>query len=116
MEATIWSLLPPIIAIVLALITKEVYVSLLIGIFAGALMFVNWNPVAATETTFSIMSEKIGDNTYILNFLVLLGILVSLITKIGSLQSLWKLGFKTNPKQKGSSGSNLLPWGTDLCR
>ncbi len=84
MEATIWSLLPPIIAIVLALITKEVYVSLLIGIFAGALMFVNWNPVAATETTFSIMSEKIGDNTYILIFLVLLGILVSLITKSGA--------------------------------
>lgn len=84
MAATIWSLLPPIIAIVLALITKEVYVSLLIGIFAGALMFVGWNPVTATETTFSIMSEKIGENTYILIFLVLLGILVSLITKSGA--------------------------------
>ena len=49
MSATIWSLLPPIIAIVLALVTKEVYSSLLIGILAGAFLFVGANPVTAVE-------------------------------------------------------------------
>ena len=84
MAATIWSLLPPIIAIVLALITKEVYSSLLIGILAGAFLFVGANPISAVETTFEIMSTKIGENAYILIFLVLLGILVALITKSGA--------------------------------
>ena len=39
MEGTIWSLLPPIVAIALALLTKEVYLSLLIGILSGALLY-----------------------------------------------------------------------------
>ncbi len=73
-----------IIAIALALITKEVYSSLLIGIFAGALMFCGFNPLYATETTFSIMGSKISDNIGILIFLVMLGILVSLVTKSGA--------------------------------
>ena len=45
MEGTFWALVPPIVAIVLALITKEVYISLLIGILAGALFFTGFNPV-----------------------------------------------------------------------
>ena len=43
MYGTFWSLLPPIIAIVLALITKEVYTSLFIGIVAGCLFYFNFN-------------------------------------------------------------------------
>lgn len=84
MSATIFAVLPPIIAIALALITKEVYSSLLIGIFAGALLFCGGNPLHATETTFSIMGSKISDNIGILIFLVMLGILVSLVTKSGA--------------------------------
>lgn len=84
MSATILAVLPPIIAIALALITKEVYSSLLIGIFAGALLFCGGNPLHATETTFSIMGSKISDNIGILIFLVMLGILVSLVTKSGA--------------------------------
>lgn len=84
MSATIFAVLPPVIAIALALITKEVYSSLLIGIFAGALMFSGFHPLHATETTFSIMGSKISDNIGILIFLVMLGILVSLVTKSGA--------------------------------
>lgn len=84
MQATIWTLLPPIIAIALALLTKEVYSSLLIGILAGALLYTRFSPLGAVETTFSIMGEKIGGNVNILIFLVLLGILVSLVTKSGA--------------------------------
>ena len=59
--ATVWTLLPPIIAIALALITKEVYSSLLIGILAGALLYTGFNPLHAVETTFEIMGGKLGE-------------------------------------------------------
>lgn len=84
LQATIWTLLPPIIAIALALITKEVYSSLLIGILSGALLYTSFSPLTAVETTFAIMGGKIGGNANILIFLVLLGILVSLVTKSGA--------------------------------
>lgn len=84
MQATIWTLLPPIIAIALALITKEVYSSLLIGILSGALLYTGFSPLGAVETTFGIMGDKIGGNANILIFLVLLGILVALVTKSGA--------------------------------
>ena len=82
--ATVWTLLPPIIAIALALITKEVYSSLMIGILSGALLYTGFHPLKAVETTFTIMGSKLGDNINICIFLVLLGILVSLITKSGA--------------------------------
>lgn len=84
LTATIWTLLPPIIAIALALITKEVYSSLLIGILAGSLLFTSFHPLHAIETTFSIMGGKVGENVNICIFLVMLGILVSLVTKSGA--------------------------------
>lgn len=102
MTATFWSLLPPVIAIVLALITKEVYISLMIGILAGALLFTGFNLVAATETTFGIMSDKIGGNAHILIFLVLLGILVALITKSGASRAYGNWASKTIKSQRGS--------------
>ncbi len=78
-----FSLLPPIIAIVLALLTKQVYASLFIGIFAGSLIYTGFNPITATTNVFEIMTEKIGGNAYILIFLVALGMVVALMTKAG---------------------------------
>lgn len=60
MSGTIFSLIPPIVAIALALITKEVYLSLLIGIMSGAFLFTGPNPLHAVETMIAIMGEKIG--------------------------------------------------------
>ena len=83
--ATILSLLPPIIAIVLALLTKEVYSSLFVGILSGALIYSNWNLWGMVLSTFETMIGKICDswNVGILIFLVLLGIMVSLVNKAG---------------------------------
>ena len=67
----------------LALITKEVYSSLLIGILAAAAAE-RFNPLHAVETTFEVMGSKLGENINICIFLVLLGILVSLVTKSGA--------------------------------
>ena len=83
------SLLPPIIAIVLALITKEVYSSLFIGIVTGALLYANGNFQLMLETMLfnpdGGMITKLADswNAGILVFLVILGILVALMNKVG---------------------------------
>ena len=83
--ATIWSLLPPVIAIGLALITKEVYSSLFIGILSGALLYSNFNVWGMVTNTFDVMIVKLSDswNVGILIFLVILGMMVSLINKAG---------------------------------
>lgn len=84
MEGTAWSILPPIITIALALATKEVYFSLIIGIFSGAMLFTGGNFFESIMTFFEIMSAKVGDNVNILAFLVILGILVAAITRSGA--------------------------------
>ncbi len=84
--ATWWSLLPPIIAIVLALITKEVYSSLFIGIAAGAFMYSNFNFSGAIDHLFVdgfIASIADSYNIGILIFLVVLGAIVALMNKSG---------------------------------
>ena len=83
--ATIWALLPPVVAIALALITKEVYFSLFVGILSGALIYSNFNPWGMVTNTFEVMTSKLADgwNVGILIFLVALGMMVSLINKAG---------------------------------
>ena len=83
MEGTFWAFMPAIIAIVMALVTKQVYVSLFLGIFVGALMYAGGNPIEALFTLYQVMSEKVGGNTPIIVFLVVLGILVVLMQKSG---------------------------------
>jgi len=84
--STVLALAPPVIAIVLALITKEVYSSLFIGILAGALLYSNFSPIGAID---AIVNEgliaNVGDgwNAGILIFLVLLGIMVALVNAAG---------------------------------
>ena len=84
--STLMALAPPIIAILLALVTKEVYSSLFIGILAGALLYSNFNVVGAVD---AIVNEgliaNVADswNAGILVFLVLLGIMVALVNVVG---------------------------------
>ena len=84
MAATAWSVLPPVITIILALWTKEVYMSLIIGILSGALLFAGGNPLEAIITMFTVMSDKVGKNVNILMFLVILGIIVAAIARSGA--------------------------------
>ena len=77
---TIFSILPPVVAIVLALITKEVYSSLFLGIFVGCLLYVNGNLLAALQDFVDRLCTNVGGNASILMFLVLLGTLVVLPT------------------------------------
>ena len=85
--ATFWALLPPLIAIALALITKEVYSSLFIGIVVGGVLYANFNfegsLVHVVRTGFM---ETIADpgNIGILIFLILLGSIVAMLNKTGA--------------------------------
>ena len=77
------SLLPPVLAIVLALITKEVYTSLFAGCLVGGLMYANFNPILAVTSTFDTMVAKVAENLGIVVFLVILGIIVVLMNRSG---------------------------------
>ncbi len=84
--ATYLALLPPVIAIVLALITKEVFSSLFVGVLAGALLATDFNPVGTLTAIVNdgfIASTADAWNAGILIFLVLLGMMVALINKAG---------------------------------
>ena len=84
--ATFWSLIPPVIAIVLALITKEVYSSLAIGIVAGGFIYAGGNfETAINHVLFDGFVASLSDsyNMGIIIFLVLLGALVSMMNKAG---------------------------------
>ncbi|OUN07498.1 Na+/H+ antiporter NhaC family protein [Flavonifractor sp. An9] len=80
---TIASLLPPVVAIVLALITKEVYSSLFLGIIVGCLLFTNGNPIDALQDFVSRLCNNAGGNMGILMFLVILGTMVALMIRAG---------------------------------
>lgn len=83
---TIWSLLPPVIAIGLALITKEVYSSLFVGIIVGGLLYSNFNFEGTLTHAFNegiVASLSDSYNVGILVFLVILGIMVMLMNKAG---------------------------------
>ena len=84
--STFMALAPPIIAIVLALVTKEVYSSLFIGVLAGALLYSNFNLIGAIDAIVNDgLIANVGDswNAGILIFLVLLGIMVGLVNAAG---------------------------------
>jgi len=86
MYATFWALIPPVVAIVLALITKEVYSSLFIGIVIGALFYANFNFETTVNHVFvdgivGVLTDPY--NMGILVFLVILGIMVCMMNRAG---------------------------------
>ena len=77
---TFWSLVPPIVAIGLALLTKETYSSLFIGIVVGALLATDFSPIGALDTIINDgLTAAIADNAGIFLFLVILGVMVALV-------------------------------------
>jgi len=108
---TIWSLLPPIVAIALALITKEVYSSLFIGIVLGALLATSFHPLAALETMFNDgFFASLGDpwNIGIFMFLVILGIIVAIINKSGASHAYGEWAKSKIKTKKGALASTFV--------
>ncbi len=110
MYATIWALVPPIVAIALALITKEVYFSLFIGILTGALFYANFNLEKMIHTVFvSGIISKLSDsyNVGILIFLVILGIMVALMNRVGGSAAYGKWASQKIKSRRGAMLSTL---------
>lgn len=112
--ATVFALLPPVIAIGLTLITKEVYTSLLAGIITGGLLYSNFNLELMINTIFfqedGGMVYKLADawNVGILVFLVMLGILVSMLNKAGGSAAFGKWASKHIKTRIGAQISVMI--------
>lgn len=84
MAFKLWALVPPVLAIVLALITKEVYSSLFLGIVLGGLFYSNFNPIGALDAIINDgLITAVSDSAGIFIFLVILGAMVALINRAG---------------------------------
>ena len=113
MVETGWlSIIPPILAITLALITKEVYSSLFIGLFSGILIYsfsTGGSLFSAAALTFDLMSSKIADNAYMIIFLALLWAVVMLVSKSGGSYAYGRwAGSKLKSKRSSALATSLL--------
>ena len=110
---TFWSLLPPIVAIVLALISKEVYSSLFLGCLVGALLVSNFRP---WETLVQLVEGDNGivttvsdsGNIAIIVFLVILGIMVDLMNKTGGSEAFGRWAKKSVKTRGGAQLMTML--------
>ncbi len=84
MNATFWALVPPLLAIIVSLITKEVNFSLLIGIIVGAGLFTHFDGFAMVTTMFDVIGDKVHGNIGVLIFIILLGMIVHLMNLSGA--------------------------------
>ncbi len=104
MYGTFWALVPPIIAIALALITKEVYSSLFIGVILGALMNSNFSIVGTLNNVVNDgLVTAISDTAGIFAFLVILGIIVALVNRAGGSQAFGRWAAKNVKTKLGAS-------------
>lgn len=108
---TFWALLPPIIAIVLALLTKEVYSSLFIGIVAGGLLYSNFGFEGTVLHVFSDGIVSVLSDSYnvgILIFLVILGTMVCLMNKAGGSAAFGRWAQKNIKTRAGAQLASIL--------
>ena len=102
------SLLPPLVAIVLALVTKEVYSSLFLGIIVGYLLQANFSPVGAFELFINDLGGNIGGNAGILIFLVILGTMVALMIRAGGSKAYGDWAVKSIKTKSGALWSTFI--------
>ncbi|RDU24843.1 Na+/H+ antiporter NhaC family protein [Anaerosacchariphilus polymeriproducens] len=102
------SIIPPLVAIVLALVNKEVISSLIVGILAGALIYSKGNIIEMITITCQVMGEKIGGNAYILIFLGLLGAIVIVVTKAGGSAAYGDWAVKRITTRRGASLATIV--------
>ena len=105
---TVASLLPPVVAIILALITKEVYSSLFLGIIVGCLLFTNGNPIDALQDFVARLCSNAGGNMGILMFLVILGTMVALMIRAGGSKAYGDWAVKHIKTKSGALWSTFI--------
>ncbi|MGB4408093.1 MAG: Na+/H+ antiporter NhaC family protein [Sphaerochaeta sp.] len=105
----IWGLIPPVLTITLAFITKDVMVSLFLGIFSGALIVAGGNPLVAILNLTDMLADSLNDgwNIRIFLFCALLGGLVGMLSRTGSARA---FGRWAADKLHTSKSSLLMAW------
>ena len=106
---TLWSLFPPVVAIGLALLTKEVYSSLFVGIVVGGLLATKFNPIHTIDSVTSDgLIASVSGTAGIFAFLVLLGIVVALLNKAGGSRAFGNWAAKHVKGKIGASIATFL--------
>lgn len=114
-NAGFWSIIPPILAIACALITKEVYFSLMLGILSGTAIYAVLQGTGVfgfVDGVITMFGDKMAENIYIILFLCLLGILVNLIAAAGGSRA---YGDWAGKKLKGKRSASLATSVLDIC-
>jgi len=104
-----WGLIPPLLTIVLALVTKDVVIALFLGILSGTLMIAGGNPMVALVTLSDILADALNDgwNLRIFMFTALMGVLVGMLSKTGSA---YAFGRWASKRIKTKVGALLFTW------
>lgn len=104
-----WALLPPLVAIAIALITKETYIALFIGVFIGALLVAGLDPIATVDSMVNDgLTPAVADNAGIFIFLVLLGIMVTLLNAAGGASAFGKFAAKNIKSRIGTQIATFI--------
>ena len=112
MQYGFWSVVPPILTIVLALVTKNVFFSLLIGIFTSSMVLCGGAPLTGLNDTFYsfIHTFESSGNTITLISFLLIGALIYLIEKSGGVEGFTEVMLKKRALIKTKRGANIFTW------
>ncbi len=112
MQYGFWSVVPPLLTIVLALVTKNVFISLFIGIFTGSMVLCGGSPLTGLNDTFYSFIhtfESTGNTITLISFL-LIGALIYLIEKSGGVEGFTDVMLKKRALIKSKRGANIFTW------
>ena len=112
MQYGFWSVVPPILTIVLALVTKNVFISLLIGIFTSSMVLCGGAPLTGLNDTFYsfIHTFESSGNTITLISFLLIGALIYLIEKSGGVEGFTAVMLKKRALIKTKRGASIFTW------
>lgn len=110
MEVGFWSIVPPLLTIVLAIATKEVLLSLFIGVYTGCLIIVGGNPLAGFEKMVEIILSNLTNpwNMQVLMIVILLGGMIGLLTRSGGSTAFGNLLGRRIKTKKGAQGTTWM--------
>ena len=111
MEYGFLSLVPPLLTIILALLTKNVFVSLLIGIMTGSFVLNAFSPLVSINAgIYAIVDSMSGSNVIVIGSILLIGAVIHLIEKSGGIEGFVNVVVKNKGIIKTKRGANLFTW------
>ena len=111
MEFGFWSLVPPLLTIILALVTKNVFISLFVGILTGSFVLNAFSPLLSINgALYAIVDSMSQSNTIIIGSILMIGAVIHLIEKSGGIEGFVQVVVKKKGIIKSKRGANLFTW------